>query len=386
MISFIVCALSLTIYENIEKDSLEKWVVSDWKKDVEQNGNWEVVSSVVDGIEHNYLKTVNDSRFFTISKKFETFSNYDKNFSFYYVTSNTQNIQCGGSYIKLFPSTVIQSKLKGGENEDKYNIMFGPDVCGSTKKVHLIMSHKDKNLQNNKNINYQGNNEYSMLGFTIFKDQTYSVTINENVVEKGSIKDDYPTPPKTIDDETDKKPDDWVNEQYIPDENDVKPEGWDDIPETISDPDATIPENWNEEDDGVWEPPTIKNPDWKGEWKQKMIDNPDYKGVWSPRQVSNPYFDENDVFGTYSDNSIVAVEVWQVTAGTVFGKFILTDDGEKLEEYKKNTLEYIEKHNAIINLEKNKVNEDPPEKTQDDDEKNTEEENTEEEEEEKDEL
>jgi calreticulin len=29
-------------------------------------------------------------------------------------------------------------------------------------------------------------------------------------------------------------------------------------------------EDWDDEDDGEWEAPTIPNPEYKGEWKAKM--------------------------------------------------------------------------------------------------------------------
>ena len=56
------------------------------------------------------------------------------------------------------------------------------------------------------------------------------------------------------------KPDDWDEDapQNIPDPDAVKPDGWlDDGPELIPDPEATPPEDWDEEEDGEWEPPMI---------------------------------------------------------------------------------------------------------------------------------
>ncbi len=37
-----------------------------------------------------------------------------------------------------------------------------------------------------------------------------------------------------------------------------------DKPEYIPDPDATQPEDWDEDMDGEWEPPMIPNPDYNG--------------------------------------------------------------------------------------------------------------------------
>lgn len=42
--------------------------------------------------------------------------------------------------------------------------------------------------------------------------------------------------------------------------------GYDDIPEFIDDTQAERPEDWNEEEDGVWEPPKIPNPEFKGDF------------------------------------------------------------------------------------------------------------------------
>ena len=53
--------------------------------------------------------------------------------------------------------------------------------------------------------------------------------------------------------------------------------GHDDIPEMIKDPEAAKPEDWDDEDDGEWEAPSIANPAYAGAWTQKEIDNPAYK-------------------------------------------------------------------------------------------------------------
>merc|ERR1719258_258253 len=59
-----------------------------------------------------------------------------------------------------------------------------------------------------------------------------------------------------IDDPSDSKPSDWVDEAMIDDPEDKKPDNWDD------------------DEDGEWEPPKIDNPDYKGDWYAKRIENP----------------------------------------------------------------------------------------------------------------
>jgi len=83
-----------------------------------------------------------------------------------------------------------------------------------------------------------------------------------------------------------------VDAKKIEDPEEAKPEGYDDIPAQIEDPEAEMPDDWDEEDDGEWEPPMISNPDFKGEWKPTMIDNPDYKGPWEVRRRDETRRDE----------------------------------------------------------------------------------------------
>lgn len=104
--------------------------------------------------------------------------------------------------------------------------------------------------------------------------------------------------PKEIKDPNESKPKDWVDVKKIPDPSETKPAGYDDIPEKIPDPEAKQPEDWSNEDDGEWEPPTIKNPAYKGPWKATMIDNPDYKGEWVHPLIPNPDYKEDPALAT----------------------------------------------------------------------------------------
>lgn len=55
-----------------------------------------------------------------------------------------------------------------------------------------------------------------------------------------------------------------------------------DLPIHIKDDTATMPEDWDEEDDGVWVAPDIPNPACRklpgcGEWVAPLVRNPEYK-------------------------------------------------------------------------------------------------------------
>merc|ERR1719231_1335766 len=86
----------------------------------------------------------------------------------------------------------------------------------------------------------------------------------------------------------------------FPDPAAAKPEGYDDIPAEIPDPEAETPEDWDEDEDGAWEPPMIDNPDYKGEWKAPMVDNPEYKGAWVHPMIPNKAY-APETYAKYKD-------------------------------------------------------------------------------------
>ena len=83
-------------------------------------------------------------------------------------------------------------------------------------------------------------------------------------------------------------------------------------PETIPDPDAKKPADWDDDMDGEWEPPVIDNPDFKGEWRPKQIDNPNYQGEWEPAMIANPKYFEDDKLYLQKDIKYVGIDIWQV--------------------------------------------------------------------------
>merc|ERR1719376_58944 len=105
------------------------------------------------------------------------------------------------------------------------------------------------------------------------------------------------------------------------------PEDWDKAEHT-ADPDATKPEDWDDEMDGEWEPPMIDNPEFKGEWKPRQIDNPDYKGAWVHPEIDNPEYNADDALtiAKYDENCKIGFDLWQVKSGTIFDNLLITDD------------------------------------------------------------
>lgn len=274
------------------------------------------------------LRTTTNEKYYTTSAKFTPFSNKGKTLVIQYIVKNEQLIDCGGSYLKLYPSGVDQETL-GGETD--YNIMFGPDICGSSnRRVHVILSHKGKGHLIKKTIAPETDEFSHLYTLIINPDNTYEVRIDGKKKEGGSISDDWDIlPPKKIKDPKESKPADWVDAKEIADPEDVKPADWDDIPATIVDPDAEKPEDWNDELDGEWEAPVISNPEFKGEWKAKKIPNPEYVGPWVHPMIDNPDFEDDPELYAYDDFGVVGIEVWQVKAGTIFDDFLIASSEEE---------------------------------------------------------
>jgi calreticulin len=341
----LVAASSATVYfkETFDGNWESRWVQSKSKESEGSQGTFELSHGKYfgDAEADKGLKTTPDARFFQITAGFPKFSNKGKDLIVQYSVKHEQKIDCGGGYIKILPGGFDQASFNG---DTPYNIMFGPDICGTTtKKTHLIVSNKGKNHLIKKEIKTE-TDEWTHLYTLILKsDNTFQVLIDEKEVSSGSLKTDFDIlPPKEIKDPSAKKPADWVDEKKIADPTDKKPEGWDDIPAEIADPDAKKPEDWDDELDGQWEPPMIDNPAYKGEWQPKLIENPAYKGEWVHPVIPNPDYYEDDNLYLFEDNSFVGFELWQVKAGTIFDNIIVTDDkaeADKLAELTKKTQE-----------------------------------------------
>merc|ERR1711935_1034231 len=236
----------------------------------------------------------------------------------YELTFTEGMLECGGAYLKLLSG---EPDLANMQESDPFTIMFGPDKCGQTNKVHLIF--KNKNPKTGEIVEHHSKKQASVKAgglphlytLVVRKDNTFSVFVDQVEEVTGTLTsgDDFDppfTPTETIPDPEDKKPEDWVDNAKM------------------ADPEASKPEGWDVEDDGEWEAPPVDNPacsvgcgEWKapvianpaykGKWSAPMIDNPEYKGVWAPQQISNPAFYEcTDPVSTLEPIGAVAIEVW----------------------------------------------------------------------------
>jgi calnexin len=277
-------------------------------------------------------------------------------------------LNCGGAYIKLLRDTTDLSSL---DSQSPYTIMFGPDKCGGTNKVHFIVQHQNpvtkvwEEKHYNETIPVRADRHTHLYTLVLRKDQSFDIFVDEKLAKSGNLLTHMlPSinPPTMIDDPTDSKPEDWVDAptivdpdarkpddwdenapKKIPDENAKKPATWlDDAPLKIPNPDVSKPEDWDDEEDGEWEAPLIDNPDcdkagcgpwspplipnpaYKGKWSPPMIANPAYQGEWKARQIPNPaFFKDLTPLQSLAPMTALAVEVWTTNGGIHFDNFVI---------------------------------------------------------------
>ncbi|KAK9855449.1 hypothetical protein WJX84_001402 [Apatococcus fuscideae] len=347
-----------------------RWISS---SDSKYNGKLTVESPK--GLSDPALKVPSKARHYGLSTRLAKPVNPAEGLVLQYDLKLAEGLSCGGAYLK-FVSAAAEFDPETLVEATPYSVMFGPDKCGSTNKVHLILKHKsptgaveEKHLEFPPSVNLDsGTHTYTAILNT---DNTYAVLIDGEEKKTGSLFEDFKpsiNPPKEIDDPEDTKPEDWVDEAKIADpeaskpedwdedaprevldEEAEKPEGWlDDEPAEIDDPEASQPEDWDEEEDGEWEPPkitnpkctdgpgcgewkrpTIPNPAYKGKWSAPYIDNPAYKGIWAPQKIANPdYFDDETPLSNIAPIGGVALEIWTMDEGYFFDNVLVANDAD----------------------------------------------------------
>jgi len=334
---FSVASAEIYFSESFDDEWASRWVVSKHREDGSQ-GAFEISAGkhFNDPEEDKGLRTTQDAKFYAISAEMSDFSNLDKPLIIQYSVKHEQRIDCGGAYVKIYPSGLDQEAMTG---DSVYNVMFGPDICGATKRTHVIFNYNGENKLVTREVKAESDENTHLYTLIVRPDQTYEVLIDRKSVQTGNLIDDFDfLPPKTILDPEVSKPEDWVDIKEIDDPEAVKPEGWDDIPAEISDPDANKPDDWDEELDGEWEAPTKPNPDFKGEWVASKIPNPEYKGEWVHPKIPNPDYKEDNLIYAYDSHKFLGVEIWQVKSGTIFDNFLVTDDEAVAEEWAQKTV------------------------------------------------
>ncbi|TKY60513.1 Calnexin-like protein [Spatholobus suberectus] len=368
-------------YESFDEDFEDRWIVS--QKD-EYSGVWKHAKS--EGHDDYGLLVSEKARKYAIVKELdEAVSLKDETFVLQFETRLQNGLECGGAYLKYLRQQEAGWKPKEFDSESPYSIMFGPDKCGTTNKVHFIFKHK--NPKSGEYVEHHlkyppsvPSDKLSHVYTAILKpDNELQILIDGEQKKKAnflSAEDFEPPliPPKTIPDPDDKKPEDWDEREKIPDPSAVKPDDWDedapleivdeeakkpegwldDEPE-IDDPEATKPEDWDDEEDGEWEAPKIdnpkceaapgcgewkrpmkKNPAYKGKWDAPLIENPAYKGIWKSRDIPNPdYFELKKP--DFEPIAAIGIEIWTMQDGILFDNILIAEDDKVAASYRETT-------------------------------------------------
>ncbi|KAH9552648.1 hypothetical protein CY35_09G077500 [Sphagnum magellanicum] len=327
LLLYITVACAEVIFEERFEDDWEShWVISEFKKSDGLNGQWlHTAGKWYGNPDDKGIQTTPDARYFGISAKIPEFNNKDRTLVLQYSVKHEQKIECGGGYVKLLSGYVNQRQFSGNT---PYSIMFGPDICGTQmKKIHAIIQYKGLMYPLKKDLQCETDHLTHVYTFIIKPDASYIILVDNEMRASGSMYTDWDIlPPRQVEDTDAKKPDDWVDQEYIHDPESKKPEGYDSIPKEIPDPDAQKPADWDEEEEGKWSAPMIPNPDYRGPWKVKKIKNPAYKGKWKTPLIANPEFKDDPDLYVFGPLKYFGIELWQVKAGSIFDNILITDD------------------------------------------------------------
>ncbi|EFA78842.1 calnexin [Heterostelium album PN500] len=355
-------------------DDFQSLSQSRWVKSVNSEADFEIraADNTFDPSDKGMVLPQLAKRYAITSKLVKPIDNTGKELLVQYEVKLQNGLDCGGAYIKLFQDTE-NFDVEQVNGNTPYSIMFGPDKCGSDNRIHFIVQSKNpitKTFQE-KLIEAKPAVKTDTLSHLyslhIKPDNTFVIYLDQVNVYEGSFHKNFVpafNPPKEIDDPSDHKPVDWVDDEKMPDPEAVKPDDWDeDQPSRITDPDAVKPaewldnepeyipspdeekpSEWNDEDDGEWEAPMIPNPRcqdgmcgkwaapiipnplYKGKWSAPMIDNPLYKGVWKAKQIANPEYFEIENPYIVEKIGAIGVEIWTMSPNIYFDNFIITHD------------------------------------------------------------
>ncbi|KVH99056.1 calnexin homolog [Cynara cardunculus var. scolymus] len=382
LISQIYASSDAIFYESFDESFEGSWIASE-KEDY--SGVWKHSKS--EGHDDYGLLVSEKARKYAIVKELEKpVELKDGTIVLQFEVRLQNGLECGGAYLKYLRPQEAGWTAKGFDNESPYSIMFGPDKCGATNKVHFILKHK--NPKSGEYVEHHlkfppsvPSDKLTHVYTAILKpDNEVRILVDGEEKKKAnflSSEDFEPAliPSKTIPDPDDKKPEDWDERAKIPDPDATKPDDWDedapmeildeeaekpegwleDEPEEIDDPEAVKPEDWDDEEDGEWEAPKIdnpkceaasgcgewrrplkRNPAYKGKWHAPLIDNPAYKGIWKPQEIPNPSYFELET-PNFEPIAAIGIEIWTMQDGILFDNILIASDEKTAETIRETT-------------------------------------------------
>jgi len=369
--------------DTFDGDAMSRWVASENDK---YNGKFEITTRRVEGLVGDVgLLVPEAAKHYGISTSFPELAADRKgeDFVLQFEARFQDGLQCGGGYVKLFDRS--DKDAKSFDNDTPYVIMFGPDRCGSTDKIHFILQHKSPKTGKLEEKHFKEppstprDEKTHLYGLVIRPDNSFDIMIDGSSKASGNLLSSMEppvNPAKEIDDPADAKPGEWVDDQKMADPESNKPDDWDeeeprmiddsaasmpdgwleDASKRIEDPSALKPGDWDDEEDGEWEAPVIdnpackigcgkwspakiNNPQYKGKWTAEMIDNPSYKGVWKPRQIENPdYFLDAEPSMLPKIDSL-GIDIWTMQGGIHYDNFVISTNLALATEFTSKTFD-----------------------------------------------
>jgi len=256
LVSQIYGASDAIFYESFDESFEGSWIASE--KD-DYSGEWKHSKS--EGHDDYGLLVSQQARKYAIVKELEKpVELKDGTIVLQFEVRLQNGLECGGAYLKYLRPQEAGWTAKGFDNESPYSIMFGPDKCGATNKVHFILKHK--NPKSGEYVEHHlkfpptvPSDKLTHVYTAILKPDNELIILVDGEEKKKanflSSEDFEPAliPAKTIPDPDDKKPEDWDERAQIPDPEATKPEDWDeDAPMEILDEEAEKPEGWLEDE------------------------------------------------------------------------------------------------------------------------------------------
>lgn len=357
-----------------------QWVPSQAQKSHERaySGQWAVQKprGYVGFADEYGLVMQTEAAYHAASRKLERpFVNEHHDLVFQFEVKFEQPVTCGGAYIKLLRAGFEPAQF---DEATPFELMFGPDICGSTNKVQFIVNKDVGGVAVQSTLRtppMARQNELTNLYTLVVRgNHDVEIRINGDVAKAGNMlaTPNFMVPPLAqpayVADPAAEKPADWDDRKYIPDPDAQKPADWDethglmwvadpdlappagwneDEPLYIADPDAQKPAEWDDDEDGAWTAPQIRNPRCEygcGKWERPVVANTKYRGAWVPPQIPNPAYQgewsapkvknthvDDDVAGFVRPIGGLGIEVWSMQAGTRFTNVYLGHSVEEAE-------------------------------------------------------
>ncbi|KAJ6386727.1 hypothetical protein OIU78_016625 [Salix suchowensis] len=256
------------LYETFDESFSGRWIVSE-KEDYK--GEWKHEKSK--GHDDYGLLVSEPAKKYAIVKELDEPVSLKDGIVLQFETRLQNGLECGGAYLKYLRPQDAGWVPKGFDSESPYSIMFGPDKCGTTNKVHFILKHKNPK-----------SGEY----------------VEHHLKFPPSVPHDKLT---------------HVYTAILKSDNELQ----------ILAPKTDNPKCEEAPGCGEWKRPMKRNPAYKGKWHAPLIDNPNYKGIWKPQDIPNPNYFELDQ-PDFEPIAAVGIEIWTMQDGILFDNVLIAKD------------------------------------------------------------